>query len=42
MIFHAARKLNNKGTPELDKDIYIKQGNVEQNELMGSRLEQML
>lgn len=34
MIFHAARKLNNKGTPELDKDIYIEQGNVEENELM--------
>ena len=32
MIFHVARKLNNRGTPELDRDIYIEQENLEENE----------
>ena len=32
MIFHPARKLNNRGTPELDRDIYIEQENLEENE----------
>ena len=31
MIFHAARKLNSRGIPELDNDIYIEQQNVEEN-----------
>lgn len=36
MIFHAARKINNRGTPEFDKDIYVEQENVEENEWVPS------
>ena len=32
MIFHVARTLNNRGTPKLDKDIYIEQRKVEESE----------
>ena len=32
MIFHAARTLNNSGTPKLNKDIYIEQRKVEESE----------
>ena len=32
MIFHAARTLNNRGTPKLNKDIYIEQRKVEESE----------
>ena len=32
MIFHAARALNNSGTPKLNKDIYIEQRKVEESE----------